>query len=806
MRMERSNRPPAGPQRLAFLSTYPPRRCGIGTFTRDLTEATAAARIGSSIRVLAVSDSAGPYEYESPVRFEIRQGVKQDYVRAADHLNYSDVQLVCIQHEFGIFGGDDGAHVLAFLARLKKPVVTTLHTVLRTPSDSQRSIVRAIAERCDRLVVMSHLASDLLQDSHGVPRSKVEMIPHGIPDLPRGRQDQLKARFGVPGRRMMLTFGLLSRNKGIETVLRSLPRLVERFPDLVYFVVGATHPSVRRERGEEYRLSLEQEVKNLHLTDHVVFRDEFVDSEELADFLRATDVYVTPYLNEAQSTSGTLSYAMGAGAAVVSTPYWHAQEFLADGRGRMFDFGDSEGLAVNVEALLSDVTELRRSREAAWQFTRTMTWPRVGEAYADLAERILTDPSDARAEATDSERFPLPELRLDHMERMTDDTGIIQHATFSVPARRTGYCVDDNARALIVALHAHRVTETPGTARLITNYLSYLELSQDDNGHFRNFMDYTRTLESHSGSDDCAGRALWALGSCTSLAPERGTRRLARSMFERAMPLACSFGLRGQAFALLGLHAFLGKYPEHARARELVDQLSADLVRRYRAEADAGWKWFEPDVTYDNAIVPLALFRVYGITGERESLDVGRESLLFLEKLCFSDEYLNLVGNETWHRRGGRKSTADEQPIDAAAFVLAFHGAYIATGDVHYLRRMRESFEWFLGRNRLRLPMYDFATAGCYDALGRHDVNQNQGAESGLSFLLSLLAMLDVIVPEAIVELQTPGRSRPESPPDAFRPTPSALGVGAAPVGDAPVGAAPVEAPHVGAEPVGALP
>lgn len=680
MAVDIPKRPPVGPLRIAFLGTYPPRRCGIGTFTRDLAEAVAATRIGSSIRILATTDGAEPYDYPESVRFEIRQGEKQDYVRAADHLNYSDTQLVCVQHEFGIYGGDDGAHILAFLGRLKKPVVATLHTVLRTPSDSQRSIVRAMAQRCDRMVVMSDPAAKLLESSHGIRPDLIHVVPHGIPDLQRIDRGGLKARFGVAGRRMLLTFGLLSRNKGIETVLRALPRLVGRFPDLVYFVVGATHPNVRRERGEEYRLSLEREVKDLGLTDHVVFRDEFVSSEELADVLRATDVYVTPYLNEAQSTSGTLSYAMGAGAAVVSTPYWHAQAFLAGGRGRMFDFGDSEGLATAVEALFSDARELERSRDAAWQFTRPMTWPRVAQAYVDLAERILADAPASPSGDSRSERFPLPDLRLDHLLRMTDDTGIIQHATYSVPARRTGYCVDDNARALLVALQAHRVTQCAQTASLVTHYLSYLELSQRADGRFSNFMDYTRTLEAHSGSGDCSGRALWALGVCTRLAPDRGARALALEMFERAMPLAGGFGLRGQAFALLGLDAFLAEAAEHAAARQMVGLLCGDLVDRYRAEADDSWNWFEPDVTYDNAIIPLALFKAYGVTRDRECLEVARASLSFLEGICFNEAYLNLVGNEAWHRRGGRKSTADEQPLDAAAFVLAFQGAYIATG------------------------------------------------------------------------------------------------------------------------------
>ena len=733
----------SAPVRIALLGTYPPRRCGIATFTHDLGQALVVA--GSSLRVIAVTDASASVELEEPVRYEIRRGARQDYARAAEQINYSDAQLICLQHEFGIYGGDDGSHLLAFLAQLRKPAIATLHTVLRAPSDARRSIVRGIAEHCDRVVVMSDGALDTLVDHHGLPASKIEVIPHGIPDFARGAQEPSKERLGVGGRRMLLTFGLLGPNKGIETVLRALPLLIARFPDLVYFVVGATHPNVRREQGESYRLSLEQEAEALGLTGHVVFLDRFVSAAELADLLRATDVYVTPYLNEAQSTSGTLSYAMGAGAAVVSTPYWHAREFLAEDRGRLFAFGDHDALAAVVDGLLSDSTELRRVRDAAWDFTRPMTWGRVGEAYVDLGERVLAERPRGLPATPRLERLPLPELRLDHLLRLTDDTGMIQHATYSVPARSTGYCVDDNARALIVATLARRVDDSPRTDGLITTYLSYLQLSQREDGHFRNFMSYARHIEPHSGSDDCAGRALWALGVCHGSAPEPGVRALAREMFERAMGRAEGFGLRGKAFAILGLGAFLDADPEHGAARRLLGLLSEDLLGRYGENADGSWLWFEPALTYDNAVVPFALLTAHRITEDPECLRVGLESLRFLEEICFRTDHLNLIGNEAWHSRDGRMSTSDEQPTDAAAFVLAFREAYYATSDQRHLGRMRESFEWFLGRNRLRLPVYDFGTGGCHDALGRHEVNQNQGAESTLAFLLSLLAMIDVV-------------------------------------------------------------
>ena len=733
---------------MAFVGTYGPRRCGIATFTADLALAVAGHNRRVLPMVLAVTEPSGKYEYPPEVKFEIRQNVKADYVRAAEYVNFSHLRIVCVQHEYGVFGGDDGGYILDFVRALRVPVVVTLHTVLKHPSQNQAAIVRTLFELCAEIVVMSRIAKDLLESSYGVRGSKVRIIPHGIPVMDnRSDQRALKAEFGVAGRRLLLTFGLLSANKGIETVIRALPKVVRDFPDVVYFVVGATHPAVVRRDGEAYRTLLELEAEKLGVREHVVFRDQFVSADELRKYLQAADVFVSPYLNEAQVTSGALSYAMGAGAAVVSTPYWHAEELLSGGRGCLFPFKDHEALSTTLRELFSSPDELRRVRAAAAEFAHSMAWPRIGDAYFEVVratarmsghERTATNAAKALAVSS------LPDLCLDHLVRMTDDTGIIQHAAYSVPARSTGYCVDDNARALIVAVHADRIHGGAETRALVTLYLSYLHGSQLPDGTFRNFMSYERILDSAPASDDCIGRAIWALGVTATLAANEGCRLLARDMLARALPHSLELGPRGTAQAVLGLVSVLAADPGKAEERRMLEGLVAKLCDAYRASTSKDWRWFESTLTYDNAILPFALFAAFSVTRDRAMLDVARESLAFLEEVCFDGDHLQLVGNTGWHRSGGEKAYADEQAIDATAFVLAFSCAYSVTDDTHYLRRMREAFGWFLGANRLGLPLYDFSTGGCRDGIGVAQVNQNQGAESTVCFLMALLEMLEV--------------------------------------------------------------
>ncbi|MFL5305810.1 MAG: glycosyltransferase [Polyangia bacterium] len=733
------------PGRIAFLGTYPPRRCGIATFTRDLAQGMLAADESVKPLVVAVTDEGSTYNYPTDVEYEIRQGTKSNYARAAELVNYKAVRWVSLQHEYGIFGGDDGAYILDFLGALRVPAAVTLHTVLDKPSPSQREIVQKMAKAAV-IVVMSQIAADLLARRYELPISRVEIIPHGIPDMSLRDQEGLKARFGVAGQRMLVTFGLLGPNKGVETVIRALPALVAAYPDLVYFVVGATHPAVLRQHGEAYRTSLERLAEQLAVREHVVFRDQYVTTEELCSYLQAADVFVSPYLNEAQVTSGALSYAMGAGSAVVSTPYWHAKELLAEGRGRLFPFGDSGALSNTIAALFDDPAELARVRKHGYDYTRAFTWAEVGRQHLRLGEMLERGRARARRRREEPRASGLPELRLDHLSRLTDDTGIVQHATFSVPARASGYCVDDNARALMVALHAEGLSGSADTKRLVLTYLAFLHAAQTPEGRFRNLMTYSRTFTGAEGtdSDDCTGRALWALGTTAQLSRDEGQRLLARQMFERGLPHATELGPRGTALTILGLTAFLARHPEVGPAAELLAQLAGRLCRRYRQEATADWRWFEPALTYDNALLPLALWRAHALTRDPESREVARETLEFLEETCFVNDSLVLVGNAGWHVRGGSRPDADEQPLDAAAFVLAFRAAYVVTRDHRYLGRMRQAFAWFLGGNRLGIAVYDSATAGCRDGLGAQALNLNQGAESTVSFLLSLIEMQEL--------------------------------------------------------------
>jgi glycosyltransferase involved in cell wall biosynthesis len=739
---------------VAFMGTYEPRRCGIASFTGDLARAVAGSA-ESSVRVaptiLAVTEPSGHYQYPPEVKFELRQNVKADYLSAAEFVNFSHIRLVSIQHEYGIFGGDDGGYILDFVHALHVPAIVTLHTVLKYPSDNQRRIVQTLAAQCAQIIVMSQVACDLLASSYAVQGARVRIIPHGIPVMVRKLEnDALKAKFGVTGRRLLLTFGLLSPNKGIETVIRALPEVVSEFPDLVYFVVGATHPVILRREGEAYRTMLEREAEELGVREHVVFRGQFVSNEELLQYLLAADIFVSPYLNEAQVTSGALSYAMGAGAAVVSTPYWHAQELLSHGRGRLFPFKDHAALSRTLCELLRSPQELLRVRDAATSFASSMVWPRIGDQYNGIIERALSEaPTPRRTPTLRTRDEPalasrMPELCLDHLLRMTDDTGIIQHASFSLPARSTGYCVDDNSRALIVAVHADRVQGSAATRKLVSTYLSYLLNSQSSDGRFHNFMTYQRVLDTEPASDDCIGRAIWALGVTADIAEDEGCRLLARDMLLQGLRHTHELGPRGTAQVMLGLVSMLNADPGASALRRLLDDLALKLVQLYRSNARDDWRWFEPSLTYDNAIVPLALFAAYGVTADRASLHIAQASLEFLEENCFEGRRLALVGNAGWYTRGGTKAVAAEQPIDAAACVLAFCCAYKVTGNRHYLRRMREAFAWFLGVNRIGQPLYDFSTGGCRDGIGETELNQNQGAESTIGFLMALLKILEL--------------------------------------------------------------
>jgi len=740
------------PGRIAFLGDYPPRLCGIATFTADICEATAAAIPESVCYAGAVNDRAGPYAYPPRVRFELDEKELDSYRRAADFLNFDNAEVLCVQHEFGIYGGSAGSHLLALLKEVRMPVITTLHTVLREPNDEQRKVMDELARRSDRLVVMARKGAEILRETYGIPEGKIDVIPHGIPDIPFADSSLYKAQFGVGGRIVLLTFGLLGPGKGIEYAIEALPDIVRRFPNVIYLILGATHPHLVAREGESYRLSLERLAEDRGVKDNVIFYNRYVSLDDLKEFIGATDIYLTPYLNEAQITSGTLAYVFGAGKAVVSTPYWHAQELLADGGGELVPFRDSDAIARGVCAFLDDPARLRSVQEKAYRAGREMIWPAVARRYLESFRRAGSDrkasPRAAFAGWTLAGRpYDLPPLKLDHVERMSDGTGILQHALFTVPNFQEGYSADDNARGYILC---NLLGELAGRARaerldrLATSYLAYLAASYNPaTGRFRNFMSHSRDWPEDSGSEDSQGRTLWALGLGAGRSHSEGHRKLCVQLFARALPVAESFiSPRAWAFALLGLHEFLLRYPEAAPARLARDALVERLVRMWKDHATDNWPWFEEKATYENARLSQALILSGASMPRPEALEIGLASLRWLASIQRTQAgNFRPIGSNGFYQRSGARADFDQQPVEAQAMVSACLEAFRATQDSVWQSEAKRAFEWFLGRNDLGLPLYDSGSGGCADGLHPDRVNENQGAESTLAFQLALAEM-----------------------------------------------------------------
>ncbi len=737
-------------RKIAFLGDYLPRHCGIATFTSDLLTAVAAEHPKTQCFAVPVNDIAGGYEYPDVVRFEIEEQDLPSYQRAADFLNISNVDIVCVQHEFGIYGGPAGSHVLALLRELNMPVVTTLHTVLGTPNAEQRRVMQELIARSTRLVVMSQRGLQMLQEIYRAPPAKLDFIPHGIHDIPFVDPNFYKDQFGVEGRVVLLTFGLLSPNKGIEHVLNALPAILKEFPNVVYIVLGATHPNELREQGEAYRLGLERLAKKNKVQKNVIFYNRFVEIEELKEFIGAADLYVTPYLNEAQITSGTLAYTFGAGKAVISTPYWHAAELLADGRGVLVPFGDSPAIAREVIGLLRDETRRHAMRKNAYMLGREMIWSSVARMYmqafgrARLEGAVQSRKSFATKTLDEAPR-QLPELKLDHLSRMTDSTGMFQHAILTVPNFSEGYCTDDNARAFILAVLLDVLKEEPDRMRtLATTYAAFLNHAFDPKTkRFHNLMSFDRRWLDEQGSEDCHARALWALGLGAGRSPYRSFQVMAGQLFAQALPVVPGFtSPRAWAFALMGIHEYLRRLSGDRAVTQIRETLTALLMGLYDRTAQPDWPWFEEELTYDNAKLAHALILSGHDTGQAAVMDRGLKTLRWLAEIQTSEHgHLRPIGSNGFYKRGGTRALFDQQPIEAHAMVSASLAAYRVTSDPWWFDQAQRAFDWFLGWNDLGLELYSPSTGGCRDALHVDRVNGNQGAESTLAFLLSLAEM-----------------------------------------------------------------
>ena len=742
---------PSDTLKIAFLGDYLPRKCGIATFTTDLRCSVALEFPNMQCLVVPINDIEGGYEYPPEVRFEIEEQDLPSYLRAADFLNITDVDVLCVEHEFGIFGGRAGSHVLALLHELRMPIVTTLHTILRDPTPDQRRVMRDLIRLSTRLVVMADKGREFLLDVYNAPEAKIDLIPHGIPDMPFADPNYFKDEFGVAGKQVLLTFGLLSPNKGIEYALRALPDIIAEFPNTVFIVVGQTHPNLLRDEGELYRLSLERMAKDLGVQKHVIFFNRFVELEELMRFIGAADIYLTPYLTESQITSGTLAYAFGAGNAVVSTPYWHAQELLTAERGKLVPFRDAQAISQAVIELLHDEPLRHLMRKNAYRLGRDMVWSRVAQLYMKSFEQASRDHSfvgrkSSPIKTLDEQPGQLPSLKLDHLYRMSDSTGIFQHASFTVPNFAEGYCTDDNARALLLALmlqqsgnNSQRINERAAT------YAAFLNHAFDrTTRRFRNFMSFDRCwLEEQAGSEDCHGHALWALGLCVGHAGNDGFQMLAAELFEQALPVAAEFtSPRAWAYTLIGIDEYLQRLSGDRRAHQIRELLTAKLLQRYADSTTKDWQWFEDVVSYANAKLPHALILSSRCMNNDAMLEIGLKTLRWLVKIQTTDAgSFRPVGSNGFYRRGQERAMFDQQPIEAQATVSACIEAYYATNDMVWVAEARRAFEWFLGRNDLGLALYDSGTGGCRDGLHVDRVNQNQGAESTLAFLLSLAEM-----------------------------------------------------------------
>jgi glycosyltransferase involved in cell wall biosynthesis len=737
-------------RKVAFLGDYLPRKCGIATFTTDLRCAVATEFPEMQCLVVPVNDLAGGYDYPTEVRFEIAEQDLPSYLRAADFLNITDVDAICVQHEFGIFGGPAGSHVLALLRELQMPIVTTLHTVLRNPNAEQRRAMRELIRLSTRLVVMSERGREFLHDVYQAPAAKIDLIPHGIPDMPFADPNYFKDEFGVAGRQVLLTFGLLSPNKGIEYALRALPDIIREFPNVVYIVLGQTHPNLLRDEGEAYRLSLERLAKDLDVQKHVVFFNRFVELEELMRFIGAADIYLTPYLTESQITSGTLAYAFGAGNAVVSTPYWHAAELLTAERGKLVPFRDVKAIAVAVVELLRDEPLRHLMRKNAYKLGRDMVWSRVAQLYAKSFEQARQDHSfvgrkSSPIKTLDEQPGQLPEMKLDHLFRMSDSTGIFQHATFTVRNFAEGYCTDDNARALALALMLQKLGHgSPQLGAKAATYAAFLNHAFDrKRGRFRNFMSFDRRWLEDVGSEDCQGHALWALGLCVSQAGQGNFQMLAAQLFEQALPVAAEFlSPRAWAFTLIGIDEYLRRFGGDRRANQIRESLTAKLMQRHTDAATEEWHWFEEVVSYANAKLPHAMILSGRCMNNATMLETGLKALRWLTKIQTSNvSSFRPIGSNGFFPRGKERAIFDQQPIEAQVTISACIEAYHATGDMFWVAEARRAFEWFLGRNDLGLALYDSTTGGCRDGLHMDRLSQNQGAESTLAFLLSLAEM-----------------------------------------------------------------
>ena len=756
--------------KISFIGTYPPRRCGIGTFTNNLVKhiypPQKSEDLLADVDVIAINNNIPIEDYPPEVKLTIDQETQHDYYKAVDFINFSDARLCIIEHEFGIFGGESGVYILDLVHRLRIPLVVTLHTVLESPSFLEKSILQELGKKASKIVVMSLLGAEFLRKIYNISQEKIALIEHGVPDFNNTSTLELKKKFHFEKKKVILTFGLLGRNKGIETVINALPKVVRKHPEVVFLILGKTHPNVMLAAGERYRQYLKLLVREKRLENHVFFINQFLPEKTLLQYLSSTDIYITPYLNEAQITSGTLSYAIGAGAACVSTPYWHAKELLADGRGELFDFKDYKQLKDIILDLLDNPQKLQELRTGAYNYGKTIRWTIIGKKYLKLAEIVVKNFSlEPSSKKSIIDSTLIPELNLNHFKRLTDDTGIIQHAKYGIPNLKEGYCLDDNARALLAALIIYTRTKNKEALDLIPIYFSYLHYMQNTKGTFRNFMSFDRKFLDKEGSEDSFGRAIWAIGYLIRYSPNDAYHQLGSEIFEKAYPnFEKLSSIRGIANTLIGITHYVHRFQSDEKVIRLVEILSSKLLDQYIKHDDKEWHWFEDILTYDNGVIPLALYHSYQIVENPTVLKVADESLKFLEGVTMKQGYFAPVGSSGWFPKNSECAKFAQQATDSMIMILLYFKVFQIKKRKKDLKNMFQCFTWFLGENDLRIPLYDHETNGCCDGLESFGVNRNQGAESTLAYLISNMSILNALELESKYERRRKHKKISSSP------------------------------------------
>ncbi len=746
---------------VAVIGNHLPRQCGIATFTTDLVKGLSAEAPDVYCWAIAMNDKPEGYPYPDTVRFEINQNNLTDDSVASQFLNINQTDIVCLQHEYGLFGGPAGSHLLKLLGDLRMPVVTTLHTVLKDPTPEYRAVMCKLSDLSDKLVVMSSKASDFLKDIYAVPEDKIVFIHHGIPDTPFIDPSFYKDKFGVEGRKVLLTFGLLSPNKGIENVLQVLPAVIKKHPDVVYIILGATHPHILKSHGDAYRIMLQQLVHKLNIGEHVIFQNRFVELQELCEFLGIADIYITPYLEEAQITSGTLAYAMGTGKAVISTPYWYATEMLAEDRGRIVPFHNLDAMAEQNIDLLDNDVDRHAMRKKAYLFSRDAVWREVSRKYLQVFREVqLNRTRNPRPRHSYVEKiraitsFELPEIKLDHLKALTDDTGILQHANYTIPDRTHGYCTDDNARALLVSAMGQTYLPTSGLGldSFSGHYLGFLLYAyNEETGRFRNFMTYSRQWMEEIGSEDAHGRALWCLGKSVAFLQNPGHLAMSTTLFKKALrALEDVHFPRAIAFSLVGIHAYLYRFSGDSDVRRIREVLAEGLFNQFKNNETDDWPWLEDTLNYANGKLPHALLLSGQWMQRGDMIDMGLRSLKWLLTIQTEKGHFVPIGSNGWYEKGGHRARFDQQPIEANAMVEACVEAFNVTRDKSWFDNAVMCFNWYLGHNDLNMPLYDPKTGGCRDGLMADGINQNDGAESSLAWLLSLMTLQKLYADEIL--------------------------------------------------------